>query len=52
MREANKYNARYVLFIGGDELKDGKFNLKNMSSGEQKLVDAENIQDILSEINS
>jgi histidyl-tRNA synthetase len=52
MREANKCNARYVLFIGGDELKDGKFNLKKMSSGEQKLVDAENIQDILSEINS
>ena len=24
MREANKLNAKYVLFIGGDEYKDGK----------------------------
>jgi histidyl-tRNA synthetase len=38
MREANKLNARYVLFIGGDEYKKGKANLKNMNTGEQELV--------------
>ena len=36
MREANKLNARYVLFLGGEEYKSGKVNLKNMESGEQK----------------
>jgi histidyl-tRNA synthetase len=38
MREANKYNARYVLFIGGDEYKEGYMNLKNMKTGEQVPV--------------
>jgi histidyl-tRNA synthetase len=36
MREANKLNARYVLFLGGEEYKFGKVKLKNMESGEQK----------------
>ena len=36
MREANKLNAQYVLFLGGEEYKSGKVNLKNMESGEQK----------------
>ncbi len=36
MREANKYNAKFVLFIGGDEFKSGSFNLKNMENGEQE----------------
>lgn len=35
MREANKSNARYVLFIGGEEYKRGEANLKNMKSGEE-----------------
>jgi len=38
MREANKLNARYVLFIGGDEYKQGLMNLKNMSTGEEEKV--------------
>ncbi len=38
MREANKLNARFVLFIGGEEYKSGKLNLKNMSTGEQQLI--------------
>ena len=37
MREANKLNARFVMFIGGDEYKQGNLNLKNMQSGEEKL---------------
>ncbi len=39
MREANRLNAKYVLFIGGDEYKEGLMNLKNMSTGvEQKVA--------------
>ena len=38
MREANKMNAKYVLFIGGDEYKDGMMNLKNMATGEEAKI--------------
>ena len=38
MREANKLNAKYVLFIGGDEYKDGMMNLKNMATGEEAKI--------------
>lgn len=37
MREANRTNAKYVLFIGGDEFARGEVVLKNMSNGEQKV---------------
>ncbi|MCU0414554.1 MAG: His/Gly/Thr/Pro-type tRNA ligase C-terminal domain-containing protein, partial [Ignavibacteriaceae bacterium] len=39
MREANKLNAKYVLFIGGDEFKNGLMNLKSMSTGAEEKVD-------------
>ncbi len=39
MREANRLKARFVLFIGGEEYKAGKLNLKNMSTGEQQLIE-------------
>jgi histidyl-tRNA synthetase len=45
MREANKMNARFVLFVGGDEFKKGELILKNLSTGEQESI-------IMSEINS
>ena len=38
MREANKLNSKYVLFIGGDEYKEGMMNLKNMSTGTEEKV--------------
>ncbi len=47
MREANKLNAEYVLFVGGDEYKSGKFNLKNMATGEQQLIGVNDIQKII-----
>jgi histidyl-tRNA synthetase len=47
MREANKFSARYVLFIGGDEFQSGKLNLKDMKSGEQKLIGLDNYQQII-----
>jgi histidyl-tRNA synthetase len=51
MREANKLNARYVLFLGGEEYKSGLVSLKNMQSGEQKefaLKDAEEMIKVIS----
>ena len=30
MREANRFNARFALFIGGEEFEQGNMNLKNM----------------------
>jgi len=36
MREANRLNAKYVLFIGGGEFSKDEVVLKNMSSSEQK----------------
>lgn len=47
MREANKLNARFVLFVGGDEYKSGKLNLKNMSTGEQRLFGMNDFQQIV-----
>ena len=41
MREANKYNAKYVVFVGGDEYKRGELNIKNLSNGEQQLIKIE-----------
>jgi histidyl-tRNA synthetase len=35
MREANKLNSKFCIFIGGDEFKNGKLLVKNMVSGEQ-----------------
>ena len=35
MREANRVNAKFVLFIGGDEFAKEEVVLKNMISGEQ-----------------
>ena len=50
MREANKYNAKYVVFIGSDEYKRGELNIKNLSNGEQQLIkidDFEKLKSIL-----
>ncbi len=38
MREANKLNAKFVVFVGGDEYKRGELNVKNLSNGEQQLI--------------
>ena len=38
MREANRLKAKFVLFIGGDEYKEQKANLKNMKTGEQQMI--------------
>lgn len=50
MREANKLNARFVLFLGGDEYKKGLVNLKDMKSGEQKEFGLKNIEEMIGQI--
>ena len=47
MREANKSNARFVLFIGGDEYKNKMANLKNMETGEQRSVQIDKLNTVL-----
>ena len=51
MREANKMNARFVLFIGGDEYKEGKMKLKNMSTSEEMKIPIDSIREFVAEIN-
>ena len=50
MREANKFNARFALFIGGDEYEEGKMNLKDMKTSEQKLIPIDNISEVIDNI--
>jgi histidyl-tRNA synthetase len=38
MREANKLNAKYVIFFGGDEYENNLVSQKNMLTGEQKQI--------------
>lgn len=47
MREANKYNVRFVLFLGGDEYENGKVQLKNMESSEQQILAIEDLEKVL-----
>lgn len=52
MREANKMNAKFVLFIGGDEFERGEFQIKNMSNGQQKIFNIKELEKIISEVKS
>ena len=47
MREANKLNANYVLFIGGDEYQQKKAQLKNMKTSEQELVSLDKLETLI-----
>lgn len=38
MDYANSYGIPYVIFVGKTELEQGKYKLKNMETGEEKLV--------------
>ncbi len=50
MREANKFNSRFALFIGGDEYEGGKMNLKDMKTSEQKLIPVDNLSEVIDNI--
>lgn len=47
MRRANDLAARFVLIIGDDELKNAEITLKDMESGEQRVVKQDSIKAIL-----
>ncbi|MCB9259733.1 MAG: histidine--tRNA ligase [Ignavibacteriales bacterium] len=47
MREANKYNARFVVFIGGEEFGNGQIQIKNMQTGDQTLLSIKDLEKIL-----
>ena len=49
MARANKFEASWVLIVGEDEVKRGKYQLKNMKSGEQIEEAEENILKIIRE---
>lgn len=48
MNYANKKGVPFVLMIGENEIKEGKFQLKNMRTGEQQQLELHEIIDILS----
>ncbi len=43
MRKANKTQSQFCLIIGDDEIRSGKFVLKNMATGEQTECPAEKL---------
>ena len=48
LKEANsRYNAKYTVIVGEEEFKNNSFQLKNMNTGEQKLMNLDNIETIL-----
>jgi histidyl-tRNA synthetase len=52
MREANKLNAKFVVFVGGDEYKRGELNVKNLSNSEQQLIKIDNLDKLKSLLKS
>lgn len=50
MREANKLNAKYVLFVGGEEFSMGEVVLKNMTGSEQINFTKDDLTKIISRI--
>lgn len=49
MSRANKLGARWVLIIGEEEVKKGKYQLKNMETGLQREVNQEEILKLIQE---
>ena len=47
MRKANDLNARFVLIIGDDELKENSVMLKDMGDGSQKKIKIEELAEYL-----
>lgn len=47
MREANRQQVRFVLFLGENELKNEAFSVKNMESGEQTEIAFDDISGFL-----
>ncbi len=52
MNYANKKEIPFVVLAGESEIQAKSFTLKNMESGEQKCISAEELLDTLSAVNS
>lgn len=52
MREANKLNAKFVVFIGGEEFENDKVRIKNMSTGDEQTIAITNVEEITKMISS
>jgi histidyl-tRNA synthetase len=52
MREANKLNARFVLFVGGDEYNNGELVLKNLSTSEQEKIKVSELSSLINKVKS
>lgn len=50
MREANKYNSRFVLMVGGDEYQNNEVVLKDMSNGEQQNILKDDLNTLVNKI--
>ncbi|BDQ04344.1 MAG: histidine--tRNA ligase [Ignavibacterium sp.] len=50
MREANKMNSRFVLFVGGDEYKNEELVLKNLSNGQQENIKLSELSTLISRV--
>ncbi len=50
LKEANHYQADYVIIYGEDEAKKGVYTVKNMSTGEQKEVSKVDLENYLNAI--
>ena len=38
MKKANKIDAKYVLILGEDEMKNNKISIKNFEDGSQEIL--------------
>ncbi len=47
LKSANRVKAKYSVILGEDEIKEGKVLLKNMDTGEQKLLSKEEAIEII-----
>lgn len=45
MREANRQQAKHVLVIGDEELQSGKAKIREMKTGNERLVDLGNLEE-------
>ncbi len=50
MRKANRVQSRYALILGENEIRSGKYQLKNMAEGEQSEIDAAKLSEELRKI--
>ncbi|MCL6493639.1 MAG: histidine--tRNA ligase [Ignavibacterium sp.] len=50
MRDANKMNARFVLFVGGDEFRNGELLVKNLSTSEQEKIKVSELSSLINKI--